>query len=561
MTPDANTAPGPGWDTYPDTWAAFDALNRPVAEHDTTGAPRAGKYVGVFYYLWHGQHGTDLYDISKIEAQDPPPWGPVFYPHYHSEPLYGYYRADDEWVLRKNAQMLADAGVDVVIFDVTNAVTYHPIYLKLCRVYTAIRQAGGRTPQIAFLTWTSSGETVQRLYDEFYGKGEYQELWFQWHGKPLILARPAELTPALADFFTVRSSWAWDPGQDKWPWVESSPQQGGWTTSPQVLEQMVAATAHHPVSNQGKSFSRGLSPMPGAYRSEQGIFFAEQLARALKADPEFLFLTQWNEWIAGRFLAEEDGDYAGRRIKAGESRFVDLYSPEFNRDMEPMKGGYQDNYYYQLADAVRRFKGTRPPPAVSGPVTISLERFDQWAAVRPEYRDDVGDVYHRDAIGMAALRYVNTTGRNDFKILKVARSEEAYYFYAETVAAITPKSGAGWMNLFLRIEGANTPHWNWFQYRVGPEGNAADAPLLLERCAGGWNWERVAAVDHCVEGNRLAIRVPRAALRELPASLDSALSFKWADNMQAGDATEWILNGDTAPNGRFRYRYHPAPAR
>ena len=27
--------------------------------------------VGLFYFLWLGEHGTDLYDISKITAEHP----------------------------------------------------------------------------------------------------------------------------------------------------------------------------------------------------------------------------------------------------------------------------------------------------------------------------------------------------------------------------------------------------------------------------------------------------------------------------------------------------------
>ena len=38
---------------------------------------------------------------------------------------------------------------------------------------------------------------------------------------------------------------------------------------------------------------------------------------------------------------------------------------------------------------------------------------------------------------------------------------------------------------------------------------------------------------------------------ELPAVID----FKWADNIQqTGDASDFTLNGDAAPNDRFNYR-------
>ena len=40
------------------------------------------------------------------------------------EPLFGYYLASDEWVMRKHLQMLTDAGIDFTVFDTTNAVTY-----------------------------------------------------------------------------------------------------------------------------------------------------------------------------------------------------------------------------------------------------------------------------------------------------------------------------------------------------------------------------------------------------------------------------------------------------
>ncbi|MGC9329666.1 MAG: hypothetical protein ACP5I1_18670, partial [Candidatus Hinthialibacter sp.] len=239
------------WDTFSDTWAAVDDLGRPVAEHGITGDVRPGKYVGVFYYIWHGQHSTQLYDISKIVAENPlnPNWGPKHVFHHWSEPLYGYYLSDDEWVIRKNAQMLADAGVDAIFFDVTNAVPYTRIYLTLCEIYRDIRKQGGRTPQIAFLTNTHSGQTVQSIYENLYAQGLYKELWFHWKGKPIILAKEEELTDEQREFFTIRRSWAWQPGQDKWPWLEHYPQQGGWHESPDQIEQMVVETAQHPLNH------------------------------------------------------------------------------------------------------------------------------------------------------------------------------------------------------------------------------------------------------------------------------------------------------------------------
>ena len=46
-----------------------------------------------------------------------PAFGPEHAFHHWGEPYLGYYVANDEWVIRKHAQMLTDAGVDVLFFD------------------------------------------------------------------------------------------------------------------------------------------------------------------------------------------------------------------------------------------------------------------------------------------------------------------------------------------------------------------------------------------------------------------------------------------------------------
>ncbi len=38
----------------------------------------------------------------------------------------------------------------------------------------------------------------------------------------------------------------------------------------------------------------------------------------------------------------------------GSSFFVDQFNDEFSKDTEPMKGGFGDAYYYQLAQNIRR---------------------------------------------------------------------------------------------------------------------------------------------------------------------------------------------------------------
>ncbi|MCX5684240.1 MAG: hypothetical protein NT049_11215, partial [Planctomycetota bacterium] len=206
-------AQAPPWDTFSDTWVATDALGRALPGPEQCGPPREGKAVGIFYFLWLTGQGP-VYDISKMLAADPanPKYGPLHAFHFWSEPLFGYYQSKDPFVIRKHAKMLADAGVDVMICDVTNAYTYDDTVLEVCKVLDDIRRSGQRAPQIAFISWTNPAKTVQHLYDNFYSKNLYPELWYRWKGKPLILAPDEGLSPEVRGFFSIRKSWAWtDP--------------------------------------------------------------------------------------------------------------------------------------------------------------------------------------------------------------------------------------------------------------------------------------------------------------------------------------------------------------
>jgi len=179
------SGPGPvpatSWDTFSDTWVATDALGRRVPTSEDVGQPRHDRSVGIFYFLWHGAHvGGGPYDVTKILAADPqamakrdsPLWGPMHAPHHWGESIFGYYLTDDAGVLRKHAQMLADAGVDTLIFDVTNQITYKPYYMALLRVFSEVRAQGRKTPQVAFLCpFWNPAKVVAELYSDLYEPG------------------------------------------------------------------------------------------------------------------------------------------------------------------------------------------------------------------------------------------------------------------------------------------------------------------------------------------------------------------------------------------------------
>lgn len=226
-----------------DSWVAVDGLGRILPNISQVGPVRAHRTVGLFYFLTLGNDGVSNgpYDVSKIIKEHPEAlynindshWGPLYGSHHWGESLFGYYLIDDDFILRKHASMIVNAGVDVIIFDVSNAVTYRETYRKLCSIYTNIRSKGGRTPQIAFLCPFGNPDdmgrkTARALYDDLYAPGLYSDLWFRWKGKPLMLADPNYVDDDVRSFFTLRRPIApYNQGPtdvNQWAWLEIHPQ-------------------------------------------------------------------------------------------------------------------------------------------------------------------------------------------------------------------------------------------------------------------------------------------------------------------------------------------------
>ncbi len=551
-------------DLMSDTWVATDALGRELPGYEVCGPVRENRTVGLFYFLWLGQHGTrgpfDITELLRADSKNPA-WGPPGAFHHWGQSELGHYLSDSEYVIRKHLSMLNDAGVDVLIFDVTNAFTYEKVYLKLCEIYRRLRREGHRTPQICFLTHSSARRTIETLYRDFYAKKLYPELWFTWKGKPLILGGVDDLPEEIGSFFTIRDCWAWTHGMDTWQWLDHSLDRYGWHEAPERPEEIAVSVAQHPVSNIGRSHQDGKQPATNAYgqtgSESLGFYFAEQWERALKIDPEFIFVTGWNEWVAQRFIKEEGkgaGQLLGRALEPGESYFVDAYNQEYNRDIEPMQGGHTDSYYYQMVSGIRKYKGLRQPPVAERDYPIAIDgQFGDWEFVQPEFRDTIGDTEHRDEIGWGqAGRYVNTTGRNDIVTVKVAVDANCVYFYAETAQSLTAHTDKNWMLLFVDADRGGATGWNGYDYLFNAE--VVDAQRTSVHRFTEGRWEKDATVAFRYNGHQMEIAVPRSALRL--TGDDIAFDFHWADNIQRLDEIiEFSIHGDSAPNRRFNYRF------
>ena len=547
-------------------WPATDALGRDVPVAGEAPKARPDRFVGMFYFLTLGRPPKNLNDVAKVLAQDPDAvkkpelWKPNE-SYFWGEPLFGYYNTQDPWVLRRHANLLADAGVDTLIFDTTNRVTYPEVYLKLCEVFTQIRKEGGRTPQFCFMTNTKAGETADELYNTLYSPGLYKDLWFIWQGKPLLICDPAEASSAVKDFFNLRRAhWPFELVNTPyaWHWEAAYPQVYGYTDDPAEPEMVNVAVAQNlritdavPTNMsrrdaRGRSFHNGgKDTSPGAVN--QGHNFAEQLTRAYELDPPFVMVTGWNEWTAGCYRREDE-----------PVCFVDQFDQEYSRDIEPMKAGHGDNYYLQLVAGIRRYKGVPALPKASAARIIRLEGgFAQWRDVGPEFADHVGDADHRDFPGAGGLHYTNTTGRNDLVAMKVARDDEQVAFHVKTAQPLSPRTDPAWMWLFIDADQNPKTGWEGFDFIVNrivePDGSTW---LEKNDGTGNWNWIKVAPIQITTKGPELMLVIPRAALGLPIGKTALALDFKWMDNMQRpGDPMDFYLSGDAAPDGRFKYRY------
>ena len=311
----------------------------------------------------------------------------------------------------------------------------------------------------------------------------------------------------------------------------------------------------------GRSYRAGQEPPVDKYHNAsqmgQGIYFDEQWKRALEVSPQFVFVTGWNEWIAQRFISDREkqfnrGLFAGLPQKKGDSFFVDAFSEEFSRDAEPTKLAIGDNYYYQLAENIRRYKGARPIPTVaSEPIKVDGD-FKDWDAVKTEYRDTQSDPVQRDSPGWKGYNYVNKTGRNDIVAAKVTFDPQNLYFVVQTRAALTPPQGDNWMLLYIDADQNAKTGWMGYDFVVNRGGVAANKTTIRANIGGSYQWGEPRTIPFAMRANQLELAIPRQVLGLNAANFD----FKWADNCyEKADWTDFTLNGDAAPNDRFNYRF------
>lgn len=599
-------------------WAAVDGLGRTLSLYGdnyessalsgTVGEKNEKKFVGIFYSDWHeelsrtnqARNVTELLGSLSPEDREAAKhdfknkiWKGYTGYHFWDEPLFGYYSTADTYVLRKHAELLADAGVDCIIFDNTNgSFTWEKSYMAIFETFTQAKKEGVDVPQIVFMLPFGANEGAREqfrdLYKKVYKKGLYSDLWFYWEGKPLILGYPeclgnSESDKAIKDFFTFRhndGSYFEPDGDDShWGWLSTYP-QAVYRNADGTVEQITVGVAQNADYKRnclsamsgyhimGRSYTKGdysysymsngqkVTVSPSVENSKYyGFNFQQQWDYALSVDPEFIFVTGWNEWVAMRMET-----WAGDKTLT--NCIVDQFDTEYSRDCEPSRGEMKDYFYYQLCENIRRFKGVTKPEQLEVNRTIDITgKTSQWLGIT-EYSTYVNSTWVRSkengSKGYGSKKYSSDTMRNDIITAKVAFDDKNVYFYADCANNITSYTDEGWMRLLIDTDGTGaSANWEGFEFIINRVSPSSDTECTLERSKGGWNWETAGTIRYSVRGNVIQIEVPRTLLGFSEGGATPAFSFKWCDNNLTGEYEGDILSlytdGEAAPNGRFTF--------
>ncbi len=573
-------------DHYADTWVATDDLGRKLPDYNEVGEKRDR---GVFMFYWltkQGQVGSEndrkgnnqnIVDASASEfdvLRKNLSAAGFTREAFWNESIYGYYTQTDTWVMRKNLELLAAAGVDAICTDETNNAWVHTKgAFNMMRTMHKMMQEGIDVPKyVQILRW-GNGEYpklgLENVYNSYFANGLYSDTWYYHDGKPLIMAaNDGDITEAtghagldashkeILDFFTFRpchAAYKTVPQEDNWwPWCSVAPQPGFNYQEDTGKYEMVAVSVAQNSNDDAASYCAmsddGVYGRSYTYKdrwsklSEDSVFYGynyqEQWDNALKMDPENVFITGWNEYIASM-----------------DTNYTDQFTDEYSRDVEPVRGQLKDTYYMQTVANIRRYKGVNPTPVATGAKAIDVAGdFNQWENVGPDFHGYKGGTEVRDYVGFGQM-YYNDTGRNDIVKSKVSYDAENFYFYTETSADLTPATDKHWMRLYINADRSFATGWEGYDFivnRVSP----ADGKVIIEEYVGidnTWKWAEVARADYKVEGNKLMLNVPRDVLG---AENGIDIEFKWHDNgVEDGDVMDFYVNGDAAPVGRFNYRY------
>ena len=552
---------------------------------DRIGGWKIDRQVGLFYWSWIGQpYATGVYDATKIMQMSDglnilfhrydDTISPNGQAHWWGEPVWGYYNSEDEWVIRKQMEMITLAGVDFIFFDHTNALIYDNVVLKVCKVIDEMQKEGWNPPKIASYTHSRSFQTVRALYEAIYRPQHYPDTWYRVDGKPMIIAYtdanddiaeaisrsdtsydPGTLSSEILDFFHFyKPNWPYDPTYPNgFTWVEwSFPQP--YHSESQMMNVTVASHPGCPMSfsltREGHiNWGRGWSPALRQNISEdvdKGTFFQAQWDEAIRFDPPMVSVGGWNEWIAYKQLYD------------GEYMLCDAASKEFSRDIEPMKGGYEDAFYLQLIRNIRRYKGTQEHlRSAAEPMTIDLKGdMAQWDKVSYVMRNTDACFMARNNYGNTQkVHYAQPAPTDKIEEIRVAHDDAYIYLYIKGKEAFSMPAGKrNWCNVFIGTGEPSLKGWESYEYIVGST-VSGEIASIGKFSGSGFTTTDAGKATLVRSGDVLQLSIPRDVVG---LAGDGASQFYFKVSMGVDTPSNIMstyTSGCAMPMGRLSYLY------
>lgn len=548
---------------------AVDALGRVTS---SISGEREGKYVGIFYWVWNGQHnGGGIYDITKLLKESPEDlWNvngtsksPLYQFHFWGEPLYGYYHSEDEWVLRRHLEMMTEAGVDFMAIDLSNGVVYPSPIKKLMSLIQEYREQGFDCPQITFFTHIDSKGVVESLYNDIYSKNHAPLSWWCPYEdkKPYMIAYPdpdtegmvtgsgvvrGKFSKEISDFFHFKAP-QWPDEEfvaDAFPWIDWGRYEQKEHTN--VISVSPAIGPGAPMSHAllwhdpyyGKIWGRGWNGVSNNKNDiQKGTLFQSQWDYAIKNDPEIVFIDGFNEWIAQKNIMNPD--------IAPEVYFADAVDMEFSRDTEPMKGGYGDNFLMQMMANVRAFKGI-------GDKTLYTVFEGDWsrAASYSDFGSDNSSRNYKAAWGRTV--YKQAAGRVNIQNVWMAHDREALHLVVKCQNDIGELTDASHMNIFIGTGTPSLKGWEGYEYVINRSGAGS-----IDKLGKDFSLSRSGSCEIKIEGNVMYVVIPLESLGI--TSNNFSVYFKLADSVEhPSDIMDYYVSGQSFPMGRISLSYNGA---
>ena len=536
--------------------AAVDEYGRVT----TTGDLRKqDKKVGVFYHVWHGTHNTGIFDITQLLENDPEslwdPKGNEYSPlkafHHWGQPLYGYYHSADPWVISRHVELFTMAGVDYLVYDLTNTVIYTEAINAIFAILDKYQKQGFNVPKVAFYTNSASGQTIKRCYNLFYKDDTYSSLWYRMDGEhPLIIGQSDDLYRACNFFYIRESQW---PDATKFnkregfPWMDWDYPQLNYSGT------MSVSLAQHPGMrmSEGKDTNHGRGFNYQTFQNDEasmreGTNVEGQWKTVFDNYDQVnnVFVTGWNEWIAQKMVDGNDQVF-----------FVDTFNEPYSRDMEMMKGGYGDNFYLQFSRNIKKYAFTEAKHYKYDNHTIDINNFapEQWEGIKA-YRDFEGDAMERDFYRADKTeKYYDSSNRNDIVSTYITHDNDNLYVRVETKDNLTSPSSSdeAWMNLMISL-GDNDSSFASFSYIINRSRNGSKASI--EKLHKNFAPTEVGQCDVSFQDNVIQYAIPLSLIERDEKNFEVGL--KVCDNIQEqSDIQDYYVSGDSAPIGRLAYSY------